>query len=237
VLHERADGESLLSAQRLGPRADAVGARAARGLADVYADGDTTYLCTVDADRTGVSLILSNAAGFGAHRLLPGRGIFLHNRGMAFSLEPGHAAEYGPGRRPPHTLAPLAVTHPDRGLAAVMGTMGADAQPQVLLQLLARAFGAGQQPGPALSAPRFSLSREPSTGFDVWEDAEPPIVRLEHEAPRAWEAGLRRRGYEVARNAPGGAGFGHAQMIRVTGEDMLCGAADPRPRDGACVGL
>ena len=36
---------------------------------------------------------------------------------------------------------------------------------------------------------------------------------------------------------PGERGFGHAQLIQVTADDMLRGAADPRPRDGACVGL
>jgi gamma-glutamyltranspeptidase/glutathione hydrolase len=237
VLHERVDGASLLSPERLAPRAQEVRAAASRGLADVYGEGDTTYLCAVDPGRTGVSLILSNAAGFGSHLLLPGLGIFLHNRGMAFSLEPGHPAEYGPGRRPPHTLAPLAVTRRDGSLAAVMGTMGGDAQPQVLLQLLARSFVAGQEPGPALQAPRWSLTRKCSTGFDVWERAEPPIVLLEHDAPGTWADGLGRRGYEVLRHGPEDAGLGHAQMIRVSGDDMLCGAADPRTCDGACIGV
>ena len=237
VLHEYADGERLLSVQRLAPRVEQVRDAASRGLADAYGDGDTTYLCAVDADRVGVSLILSNAAGFGSHLLLPGYGIFLHNRGMAFSLEPGHPAEYGAGRRPPHTLSPLAITRGDGSLAAVMGTMGGDAQPQILLQLLARSYLTGQQPGPAVSAPRWSLSREPSTGFDVWEREDPPLVALEHSAPAAWEYGLRRRGYEVVRDAAGDPGFGHAQMIRVTDDDMMCGAADPRSRDGAWIGL
>jgi gamma-glutamyltranspeptidase/glutathione hydrolase len=156
---------------------------------------------------------------------------------MGFSLERGHPAEYGAGRRPPHTLAPLAVTHRGGDLAAVMGTMGGDAQPHILLQLLARTFVSGQEPGPVISAPRWSLSREQSSGFDVWESDELPLVRLEHDAPAGWEAGLRRRGYEVVRNGPADRGFGHAQMICVTAENMLCGAADPRPRDGACVGL
>ena len=64
-----------------------------------------------------------------------------------------------------------------------------------------------------------------------------PFVRLEHQAPAAWEEGLRRRGYEVRRNGPADVGFGHAQMIQVTGDDMLSGSADPRTGDGAVVGL
>lgn len=236
VLHEHADGAALLSAERLGPRAAAVRDRASLGLADVYGDGGTTYLCTVDRDRAGVSLIISNGADFGSHLLLADHGIFLHNRGMGFSLEEGHPAEYGPGRRPPHTLSPLVVTTLDRTLDTVMGTMGADAQPQIVLQLLARTLCAGQDPGVAIQAPRWFLTRDRATGFDVWGLDEPPIVRLEHDAPQSWAQGLQRRGYEVAHSAPGDQDFGHAQMIRVAADDMLCGAADPRSGDGAFVG-
>jgi gamma-glutamyltranspeptidase/glutathione hydrolase len=237
VLHDRADGAMLLSAERLAPRAEAMGAVTSRGLADVYSHGDTTYLCAVDGERAGVSLIMSNAAGFGSHLMLGEHGIFLHNRGMGFSLEEGHPAELGPGRRPPHTLSPLAVTREDGALDAVLGTMGGDAQPQVLLQLLARTLISGQDPGAAVGSPRWALTREASTGFDVWEADDPPIVALEHGAPAAWEAGLGRRGYRVWRSEPDDGGYGHAQMIRVTADDMLSGADDPRTRDGACVGL
>ena len=63
---------------------------------------------------------------------------------MGFSLQEGHPAELAPGRRPPHTLSPLAVTRDDGALDAVIGTMGGDAQPQILLQLLARTLIAGE---------------------------------------------------------------------------------------------
>jgi gamma-glutamyltranspeptidase/glutathione hydrolase len=235
-LHDGADGAALLSPERLGPRADAIRAQAGRGLADVYGDGDTTYLCAVDRDRTGVSLIISNAAGFGSHLVLAEHGIFLHNRGMGFSVQEGHPAELAPGRRPPHTLSPLAVTHDDGVLDAVIGTMGGDAQPQILLQLLARMLIAGEDAGTVIGAPRWSLTREASTGFDVWESPDPPVVAIEHDAPSAWQDGLARRGYRVWRSDPAD-GFGHAQMIRVTADDMLSSAADPRALDGACVGL
>ena len=236
VLHEHADGRGLIAHTRLQPRAAAVNDQAGRGLADVYGDGGTTYLCAVDRERTGVSLIMSNAADFGSHLVLPEHGIFLQNRGMGFSLEPGHPAEYGPGRRPPHTLTPLIVTHPARGLDTVLGTMGADAQPQVLLQLLVRMLALGQDPGEAIAAPRWVLSREPTTDFDIWRLGDPPLVRLEHGAPVGWPAGLRDRGYQVIESPPGDQTFGHAQAIRVTDDGMLTGAADPRAGDGAFAG-
>src|SRR6476619_3404240 len=98
--------------------------------------GGTIHLCVVDDAGMGVSLIQSNAAGWGAHLVVPGTGIFLQNRGIGFSLSPGHPAELAPGRRPPHTLAPALVTD-GRTLLAVLGTQGGDLQPQVVLQLLA----------------------------------------------------------------------------------------------------
>jgi hypothetical protein len=113
---------------------------------------------------------------------------------------------------------------------------GADAQPQVLLQLLARMFACGQDPGEAIAAPRWVLSQEPTTYFDIWQLEDPPLVRLEHDAPRSWAAGLRARGYEVVGSAPGDQVFGHAQMISVLPDGMLAGAADPRSGDGAFAG-
>jgi gamma-glutamyltranspeptidase / glutathione hydrolase len=169
ALHEGADGHGLVAPQRLAPRASAIGGQASEGLADVYRGGGTTCLCAVDRDRTGVSLIISNAAGFGSHVTLADHQIFLHNRGVGFSLVPGHPAEYGPRRRPPHTLTPLAVTGEHLAFEAVLGTMGGDAQPQILLQLLARVLAAGQQTEDAMEAPRWV--RRPSRSKTVLPQA------------------------------------------------------------------
>ncbi len=236
VLHERASGDELIAPARLRPRAAAVREQAGPGLADVYCDGGTTCVCAVDGERTGVSLIMSNSADFGSHLLLPRHGIFLQNRGIGFTLEPGHPAEYGAGRRPPHTLTPMFVTGPTGTLDTVLGTMGADAQPQVLLQLLARMLAIGQDPGEAIGAPRWVLSREPTTAFDIWSLDDPPLVRLEHGAPPPWSHELHERGYEVIESPPGDQIFGHAQAIHITNGGMLIGAADPRAGDGALAG-
>ena len=236
VLHEGADGGELISQERLGPRVGAVRERASVDLADVYGDGGTTCVCAVDGDRAGISLIMSNAAGFGSHLVLRQHGIFLHNRGMGFSLESGHPAEYGPGRRPPHTLTPLVLTDKDGSLDTVLGTMGGDAQPQILLQLMARVLVNGEEPGDALRAPRWVLSRDRSTGFDVWETGEAADRQTRARRSCDWKRGLEKRGYQVAEAFPGDHAFGHAQMIRVTDDGLFCGAADPRSGDGACVG-
>ena len=72
----------------------------ARGVARM-GEGDTTHLCALDADGLGVSLTQSNALDFGSHLIEPTTGVFLHNRGVGFSLVAGHPAEIAPGRRPP----------------------------------------------------------------------------------------------------------------------------------------
>ena len=71
------------------------------------------------------------------------------------------------------------------------------------------------------------MLREPTNAFDVWQLDSPPLVRLEHDAPVAWSRGLHERGYQVVESPPGDQAFGHAQVIRVTDEGLLSGAADP----------
>ena len=233
VLHEHAAGEDLLDLGELARRRDAIDLERAAALGGSARPGGTIHLATVDADRMGVSLIQSNAAGWGAHLVVPGVRVFLQNRGIGFALEAGHPARYGPGRRPPHTLAPALVTTPDGDLRSVIGTMGGDSQPQVLLQLLARTLHAGQQPGVAVGAGRFALAGP--SGFTTWDQGGDVAVQVEGHAPAAWLDGLLARGHRAESAPPWSHGFGHAHLITVE-DGRLAGASDPRPRTGAAIG-
>ncbi len=235
VLHEHADGQALLSPERLGPRRDAISNEAASDLWAPGQSGDTIYLCAVDSDRMGVSLIQSNAGGWGSGLAEPSTRIFLQNRGLGFSLEPDHPAEYGPGRRPPHTLAPALVTSPDGSLRTVLGTMGGDTQPQVVLQMLARLLHAGQSPSRTIASGRWRLRSATPTGFHTWAAPDDLVVQTEGHATEAWDEGLRARGQDVARIDRHDSGFGHAHLIDVT-EHGLAGSADPRAVSGAAAG-
>ena len=240
VLWEGAVGADLVSAARLGPRRDAVSVdrAAVLGGGEQYRGGGTIYLCAVDSEGMGVSLIQSNASGWGSHLIEPRTRIFLQNRGIGFSLEAGHPAEYGPRRRPPHTLSPALVTHGDGSLDMVIGTMGGDGQPQTLLQLLARLLVGGESVGAAVAAGRWLLtSRDPgASGFDTWAERGSVGVAVEGHAPAMWDEGLRARGHVVDRAESFGHQFGHAHVIRVTPASGLAGAADPRARTGAAAG-
>jgi gamma-glutamyltranspeptidase / glutathione hydrolase len=230
VLHDRADGAALLDEGRLRPRLERIDPERRTSPPAVTAPGGTIFLCAVDGDGMGVSLIQSNASGWGCHVVVPGTGIFLHDRGIGFRLDAGHPAELAPGRVPPHTLAPALVTRPDGSLAMVVGTMGGDTQPQVVLQLLARTLRAGESPGRAVSAPRWILG---VGGFDTWE-GDGLLVTLEASAPERWLDGLAARGHHVERGSPR-TNVGHAHLIRV-GDRALAGATDPRALSGAAAG-
>ena len=237
VLHDGADGAALLDPGRLGARRAAISPDGRhRWPAVRQGPGDTTYLCVVDGEGTGVSLIQSNASGFGSHLFEPATGINLHNRGLGFTLEAGHPAELAPGRRPPHTLSPASATRPDGSLAAVFGTMGGDAQPQILLQVAARLLRHGQRPVQAVGAPRWVLAGD-ATGFDTWRRPGGPAVQVERDAPDAWVEGLTARGHDVRVIDARSSGAGHAQAIVVGADGRLLGAADPRTVVGSASGM
>lgn len=231
VLHETASGPDLIAESRLRPRRDAIDPERSGSLGWAAAVPGTTSLCTIDSDGVGVSLIQSNAGGFGTGLVVPGVRVFLQNRGVGFSLEPGHPGEYGPGRRPPHTLAPLLVTRPDGSLRLLANTMGGDSQPQVLTQLVARHLVAGQDVGTAMGSARWRLSyaEKSLTGFDTWRGGgEDVLVSVEGHAPEAWRTGLERRGHRVSMEPPYNGMFGHSELIAVGDDGVYAGAADPR---------
>lgn len=234
-LRDGAEASWLLDPNELDRRATLVGPTAAR-LRVASAPGGTIYLLVVDATGAAVSLSQSNAGGFGAHLVVPEVGVWLQNRGVGFSLRAGAPNLLRAGERPVHTLAPALVTGADGDVRTVLGTMGGDAQPQVLTQLLHR-LRAGAAPDAAVAAPRWALAGAEGTGFDTWDTAPgswaEQTIRFEDTAPPSWEAELSRRGHRVAR-VPAGSGFGHAQ-VAVLGSGGIQGAADPRAMSGAAV--
>ncbi len=255
VLFDGADGGALLgverleratarvSAERAAPADVAPGGRGApAGVAGVarLGDGDTTHLCALDADGLGVSLTQSNALDFGSHLVEPATGVFLHNRGVGFSLDEGHPAEVGPGRRPPHTLSPLLVTSPDGTLTHLVGAMGGDAQPQVISQLLARLLRSGQDPATAISAARLSLDAPAAAPFRLWWGDDLTVL-VEAHAPAAWRPALEDHGHRVRTiSAFDPVAVGCAQIIATEheagGSRQIVAASDPRSPEGAAVG-
>jgi gamma-glutamyltranspeptidase / glutathione hydrolase len=179
--------------------------------------GGTVYLAAADSDLM-VSFIQSNYEGFGSGVLIPGTGIALQNRGMGFSLQPGHPNQVGPSKRPFHTIIPAFLTQGDQPLGP-FGVMGAHMQPQGHLQVVVNLQDYGMNPQAALDAPR-------------WQFVSGRAVLLEQTVPRSVALGLSDRGHDIQTMAEGRR-FGKGQII-LRQNGTLIAASEPRA-DGIAI--
>jgi gamma-glutamyltranspeptidase / glutathione hydrolase len=215
----RVSTDELLSSSRLADLAERIREKAAPPLPPPRPDHGTVYATLADRNGWMVSLIQSNYLGFGSGVVVPGTGISLQNRGLGFSLEPGHPNRVAGGVRPYHTIMPGMVS---RGGQACLsfGVMGGHMQPQGHVQLVLRMILFGQNPQAACDAPRWYVAPDGSVG-------------LEPELAVAAGAALAARGHPLLADAPTLL-FGGAQAIYKLA-DGYCAGSDPR-KDGQAVG-
>lgn len=116
--------------------------------------GNTVYLTVADREGNMVSLIQSNYRGMGSGMCPTGLGFVLQNRGEMFSLAPGHANVYAPGKRPFHTLMPGFITKNNRPWVS-FGVMGGDMQPQGHAQIVINLIDFNMNLQEAGDAPRI----------------------------------------------------------------------------------
>ncbi len=165
-----------------------------------------------------MTIVQSVYQTFGAGLLEPTTGIVLHNRGSAFSLQPGHPAEIGGGLRPPHTLCPALVIGEDAIVAA--GCQGGRAQPQVLAQLAADLADPAADLQAAVARPRWVVGTR-----DMDREVETVLAEPEAAGPEAEAAAL---GVAFERlPAPTGLA-GHVQAARLAADGTQQAATDPR---------
>ena len=185
-----------------------------------FKGSDTIYLTTADAEGNMVSLIQSNYAGMGSGMAPEGLGFILHDRGQQFSLEPGHANVYAPGKRPFHTIIPAFITKDGRPWVS-FGVMGGDMQPQGHVQIVLNLIDFGMNLQEAGDAPRiYWVTPQQPTGGVMTDGGK---VNLESGFPETTLRALQLKrhtlgrsvwaygGYQAIERLPGGAWVGASE--------------------------
>ena len=199
---------------------------------------NTNYLCIVDQKGMGVSLVQSNAHGFGSQLVLNNSGVFLHNRGLGFI---NNKSDFLPKNhtRPPSTLCPLIVTKKNK-LEMLTGTMGADSQPQIILQNWAN-YQFNHDVLDSLKMPRWIISgneKQTLFPFNTWKVNKKSMNFL-HEKGISNNLLLNFKkihDIKIKQKIKSPNLFGHCQMIVRNGHSFM-GYHDPRSLTGLTKGL
>ena len=147
--------------------------------------GETTQCAAVDTSGGVATLIHSLYRPFGARVLCADTGLLANDRGGSFTEGANAPA---PGVRPRHTLVGLVAEAPD-GSVFALGTPGALAQTQTVLQVLAAITADPSNPEAAVLAPR-------------WSFIGGKRVAVEASAPDAVLRDLTQRGHQLALRPP-----------------------------------
>ncbi|HEU4354914.1 MAG TPA: gamma-glutamyltransferase [Actinomycetota bacterium] len=188
----------------------------------------TVGLVTADAEGWAVCLIQSLGPGFGSGILEPETGIIGQGRGSGFTLEPGHPNELAPGKLPAHTLMPVMAQRRGR-VAAISGTMGGSAHPQINAMSLVRAFDLGRSAADAVAEPRWLAGGMDPVGPDPFVEAEPAAAASVGDV-------IRRAGFRVDALEELDESVGHAHLIVVDPDGTFDAGTDPRADGGVATG-
>ncbi len=188
---------------------------------------DTIYGCVVDRHGNAYSATLSDPAH--DTPVISGTGLTISGRGQQSRLEPGHAAEVKPGKRPRLTPNP-SLAFRDGKLFMAFGTPGADVQSQAMLQVFLNIADHGMTVQQAVEAPRLSSSSFPNS-FSPHAYL-PGRLNLESTMPAGVIEEMKKLGHDVDVWPPFPASNAAVCAIKVDAETGLKHAgADPR-REG-----
>jgi gamma-glutamyltranspeptidase/glutathione hydrolase len=194
--------------------------------------GDTIYMCTADDEGNMVSLIQSNYRGMGSGMVVPGLGFMFQDRGELFSMQPGHANVYAPGKRPFHTIIPGFVMKDGKPWEA-FGVMGGGMQPQGHVQVLANQIDFGMNVQEAGDASRWQHEGDSEPTDEKMTNSG--YVNVESGIPWETVRELKKRGHDVRYDV---GGYGGYQAIKVElhdGQRVYVGASEGR-KDGQAAG-
>jgi len=200
---------------------------------------NTNYLCIVDQFGMGISLVQSNAHGFGSQIVLDKSGVFLHNRGLGFI---NNQSEFHPKNhtKPPSTLCPLLVTKENK-LEMLTGTMGADSQPQIILQNWLN-YQFTYDVEQALKMPRWIIAGNEKQNlfpFNTWKGSKNYLnFFYEKGISKNLLINLKKiHNINVKLKIKSPNLFGHCQMIVANKNNKYSGFHDPRSITGLTKGF
>jgi gamma-glutamyltranspeptidase/glutathione hydrolase len=195
-------------------------------------DGDTIYMCTADDEGNMVSLIQSNYRGMGSGIVVPGLGFMFQDRGELFSMEPGHANVYAPGKRPFHTIIPGFVMKDGKPWEA-FGVMGGGMQPQGHVQVLTNQIDFGLNTQEAGDASRWQHEGDNEPTGEKMEKGG--YVEVESGIPYEIVRELEKRGHDVRFDVGGYGGYQAIKVEMHDGQRVYVGASESR-KDGQAAG-
>lgn len=183
---------------------------------------DTSHLTVVDEQRNAVSLTFTVNYGFGSGVVTPGTGILLNDEMDDFAAAPGVPNAYGlvggdanaiaPRKTPLSSMTPTIVTQNNRFRMAT-GAPGGSTIITTVLQVILNVLEYNMDAGAAVSASRI---------HHQWLPDELRVEPFGLDVATIQE--LRRRGHNIKERSP----WGNANVIVVTPDGKLEGAADPR---------
>ncbi len=191
----------------------------------------TIYLTTADSEGNMVSLIQSNYRGMGSGIIPEGMGFVLQDRGELFSLEPGHANVYAPGKRPFHTIIPGFITKDGKPWIS-FGVMGGDMQPQGHVQVINNLIDFGMNLQEAGDAPRIRHEGSSEPTGEARQGSGNVFVEtgISYETVRE----LLRRGHRISYSLDGYGGY--QAIMRDDKNKVYYGASESR-KDGQAAGF
>jgi gamma-glutamyltranspeptidase/glutathione hydrolase len=199
--------------------------------AGIIEAGNTIYLTVADKFGNMVSLIQSNYRGMGSGMCPTELGFVLQDRGEMFSLNPGHANVYAPGKRPFHTIIPAFITKNKKPWIS-FGVMGGDMQPQGHAQIVINLIDFKMNLQEAGDAPRIHHigSSEP-TGEEMTSGG---MLLLESGFRTEEIHKLMRMGHRIQWDL---GGYGGYQAIMWDEKNKVFYGASESRKDGQAAGF
>lgn len=223
--------EVLISDSYAGERRKLIGEHASVYTAGEISAGETIYLTVADTEGNIVSLIQSNYRGMGSGMVPPKLGFMLQDRGELFSLIPGQANTYAPGKRPFHTIIPAFITKDGEPFVS-FGVMGGDFQPQGHVQIVMNLIDYGMNLQEAGDAPRWEHTGGATPMGDVTTGTG--RVNVESDIPYETIRGLMDRGHDVGFRR--GVYGGYQAIMWDKTNKVYHGASESR-KDGQAAGF